>query len=382
MNRAAASWLGRSVASRPGVIGIDDPKWLAVAGCYLGAIVLMALDPWFGAETFAYTQGIFVVILALLIVSGVAWESCLLGRPRGVNLLLQCVLVAPVTLLIGRIMGPATQPDDPTLIEQVLRTNPFARAVLSYVPHWITDIVRSPFVLVLIFFICFAFTQRRPNRRVGLILVGFLIPLINAFAHPPPPDLRFVAGIVCLGVGVALQAFPYRSLVAQQHVLQRLQHLRDEHELSCSLRLARQAMEDGFITEEAAVAAVERTYAEALNQGADLRSLARGVTTRLVREHRVLELHGDERGFFLVPNPALYEIESLFDEISMVMRKSVLTLFAVVWLLSPIDIFPDFVPIIGVVDDALIALVGAGQWAEHLSRRRRTDKYRPLPPGM
>lgn len=373
-------WLRHPIASRPGIIGIDDPKWLMVAACYLTAIVLMAMDPWFGEDTFAYTQGVFIVVLAVLVVSGLAWESCILGRPRGINLLLQCTLIAPVTLLIGRIMGPPREISDPVLLERLFSSLSWSNFFIDKIPPWILDMVRSPFVLVLIFFICFAFMQDRPNRRVGLLLVGFLIPLINAFAHPPAPTIQFMLGIACLGVGITLQAFPYRELVAQQNVLRRLGHVKDAAELGCSLRLSRQALDQGFITEEAAIATVQRTYRDHLGDPAAQRSITQSITTRLVREHRVLELHGDERGFFLVPNPALYEIDSLFDEISMVMRKTVLTGIAIIWLLSPIDMFPDFVPVIGVVDDALIALVGAGQWAEHLAIRRRKDKHLPLNP--
>ena len=91
---------------------------------------------------------------------------------------------------------------------------------------------------------------------------------------------------------------------------------------------------------------------------------------RLVREHRILELRGDERGFFLIPCDALLKIDSLFDEIAVWIRKIIITGIAVIWLISPIDLFPDSVPVLGAIDDALIALVGAGQWVGTIKRRR------------
>jgi uncharacterized membrane protein YkvA (DUF1232 family) len=42
----------------------------------------------------------------------------------------------------------------------------------------------------------------------------------------------------------------------------------------------------------------------------------------------------------------------------------------VLWLISPIDLFPDSIPILGALDDALITLVGAGQWLDTFRRRR------------
>jgi hypothetical protein len=57
-----------------GVAGIGDPKWIAVALCYIAAIALMGQDPWYGDKYFTYNQGIFVGILAIFLVAGFCWE--------------------------------------------------------------------------------------------------------------------------------------------------------------------------------------------------------------------------------------------------------------------------------------------------------------------
>jgi uncharacterized membrane protein YkvA (DUF1232 family) len=81
-------------------------------------------------------------------------------------------------------------------------------------------------------------------------------------------------------------------------------------------------------------------------------------------------MHGDERGLFLIPYAHMFKIDSIFDEIAVWIRKIILTGLVIVWLVSPIDFFPDSIPIIGALDDALIALVGAGQWMDTFRRRR------------
>jgi hypothetical protein len=101
-----------------------------------------------------------------------------------------------------------------------------------------------------------------------------------------------------------------------------------------------------------------------------VRAIAQALSQRLVREHRILELYGDERGFFLIPYQDMLTVESLFDEISVWLRKIIITGIAVIWLISPIDLFPDSIPVMGAIDDALISLVGAAQWLDTLKRRK------------
>ena len=130
-------------------------------------------------------------------------------------------------------------------------------------------------------------------------------------------------------------------------------------------------MEDGFITEDGVLAVVQREYGrqKALDS-LSVRGIAQAISHRLVREHRILELYGDERGFFLIPCSDILTVESLFDEIAVWLRKIIITGIAVIWLISPIDLFPDSIPVLGAVDDALISLVGAAQWLDTIKRRK------------
>jgi hypothetical protein len=223
----------------------------------------------------------------------------------------------------------------------------------------------------LILFTAIAFTQQKASRRFALIVVAFLIPAMQSLAHDPRPSLTFGLGFLALVIGIGVQYSRYGDLVGQQNILNRLRLIGDRLELKCSLRISKRAVENGYITEDGVLAIIQREYSKHFElEPLAIRSIAQVVSHRLVREHRVLELHGDERGFFLVPYPAIFKIDSIFDEIAMWMRKLLLTGIVIIWLISPIDLFPDSIPILGVLDDAAITLVGAGQWLDNIRRRR------------
>ena len=372
---AALSGRQRLWTRSSGVAGIGDPKWIAVSLCYIAAIALMGQDPWYGDKYFTYNQGIFVGILAVLMVAGFCWEIYLLGRPDGINLVLHCLLILPVALLIGRVAGLPPEPEvSYGLLGQLKETIGHlkdASGIEGVLPFWIQDIFRNPSILLLIFFTSVAFTQRKAARRFALVVVAFLIPVMQTLTHDPRPSIAFGLGFVAMLAGIALQFSKYGDIIGQQNVLSRLVTVDDRLELKCSLRIAKQTVEDGFITEDGVLAIVQREYSRQLDPDPlAVRGIAQAISHRLVREHRILELRGDERGFFLIPYEGLFKVESLFDEISVWIRKIIITGIAIIWLISPIDLFPDSIPFLGAIDDALIALVGAGQWVGPIKRRK------------
>ena len=362
-------------SAKVGVTGIYDPKWIFIALCYISAIALMGQDPWYGDRQFTYNQGIFVGILAFLIVAGFCWESYLLGRPGGINLILQFLLIIPLALFIGRIAGlpPASETAYGFLgqLKEYVLNLKDEMGFGSLVPQWIQDVFRNPGILLLIFFTAIAFTQQKSSRRFALIVVAFLIPLVQTLSHDPKPSIPFGMGCLAMITGIALQNSRYGNIVMQQNILNRLHAVDDRSEFKCSLRISKRAAEDGFITEDGVLAVVNREYAKSAHlDPLTVRAIAQAMSYRLVREHRILELHGDERGFFLIPYAGIFRIDSIFDEIAVWIRKIILTGLVIIWLISPIDLFPDSIPILGALDDALITLIGAGQWLDTIRRRR------------
>ena len=211
------------VSWRSGIISIRDPKWIMVLLCYIAAIALMGQDPWYGDKHFTYNQGIFVGILAILIVAGFCWETYLLGRPSGINLVLHCILIVPIALLIGRIAGIPAAPEESygflgQFKEYIVSLKDMA-GLESMIPDWIEDIFRNPGILFLIMFTSIAFTQKQSNRRFALVIVGFIIPAMQTLSHDPRPTLAFGIGFLALAAGVVTQYNKYENIISRQNRL-------------------------------------------------------------------------------------------------------------------------------------------------------------------
>lgn len=56
--------------------------------------------------------------------------------------------------------------------------------------------------------------------------------------------------------------------------------------------------------------------------------------------------------------------------------KVILALFALLYIVSPIDAIPDVLPLIGWLDDALVALVAVASWRERRLARARANALR------
>jgi uncharacterized membrane protein YkvA (DUF1232 family) len=253
--------------------------------------------------------------------------------------------MVPVALLIGRIAGLPAAPETSYGFLGQFKDYIYGLAdsagVGSLIPAWIQDVFRNPGILFLILFTAIAFTQQKASRRFALIVVAFLIPAMQSLAHDPRPSLTFGLGFLALVIGIGVQYSRYGDLVGQQNILNRLRLIGDRLELQCSLRISKRAADDGYITEDGVLAIIQREYSKHFElEPLAVRSIAQVVSHRLVREHRVL------------------------------MRKLLLTGIVVIWLISPIDLFPDSIPILGALDDAAITLVGAGQWLDNIRRRR------------
>ena len=103
---AMRNYLFTPTTTAHGVESLASPRFWLVLCCYLASVLIILRDAFFFQNYSFQMHGIIPIILAFLMASDLNWSMLFTGRPGGPNLFLQIVLMAPLSLLISRMIGP------------------------------------------------------------------------------------------------------------------------------------------------------------------------------------------------------------------------------------------------------------------------------------
>lgn len=336
-------------------------RQLAVLLLYVGAARLMIRDPWFSGEMFLWRQSSILVILGLLVVLTMAFEWHLLGVAKRLNLVAQLVLAYPFTIFLARLLGrPWNEGGADSLLARVVglaRAAADTFGLTGLVPAWLADAFASPgTTLVLLAFCLVTVVCQSPGARIGGTVALMLVPLAVACAQPPFPSRSFLVGAGCMVAGMWLQYADVTKYYRDRTILDRLRHVTDEAARRASLRLVTRAWDTGRLGEATAEGIVRQVYAGLADgpAAAETRDITRLLVHELVTTHGLLDVRHNTEGIFLVPAAAAAGHDEILEQVARFPRIMLVTILAVVWVLMPIDLLPDAIPLVGAIDDVVI----------------------------
>lgn len=356
----------------PGISGIRDWKWYLAAVLQCAALFFLLADPWFGRYGFRLEPNLLVPAIAVLIVASLAWEGLLFGPVRGVNLLLQVTFLAPFTLYLCRITekSPAARTGG-SLVETLSGWTHSAldlTGIARLVPALLRDIFSNPALLVILLLLLTGMCFRKTAIRlgvVGLILGGFTF---TALFSAEGSNRCFIPAVIALAGAAVLQWHPCRRLMETRNILDALGSVAGRARFRAAFRIALAACRRGSLR-EAGVLAILREEFPQLSPDA-LRAAASRLLADLVEHRRILIFRADRNGVRLEPAAELTEVDSPLSGIAVVPRLIFVTLFAILWIISPLDLIPDAIPFFGALDDATVAILAFGQIYGRYFRRQ------------
>ena len=363
--RRIAGWIAGPVPEERGVAKLTAPRFFFVLLLYIAALIVFAWDPFFQSNgIFVYRQGIVTVFFAFVVTAALNWEMLLFGRVSGGNLLLQLMQLPPLTLLLARLTAFPSEPLGPVSIREKFfqYLHSLDREMFNLagsVPAWLGDLFSNWRISLCFMLILFFLSFRNLQLKLGL-LISVLVILFGSAVNAGGLTPWLIGGTLLLAVGYALQFCRYDRVIFFENAVRRIARSGPCDSKLSSLMLASVTAfyETGKVSRPQLMELVQSVYAEEYPlRGSDLQLIAGEAVRKMVYQYGLAEVHSSADGEFLAPNPRLFCYDNLLGLAAVAPRLLMTAAFAILWIMLPVDLIPDGIPLFGVLDDAAVALI-------------------------
>ncbi len=347
-----------------GIHSFGQWKFYLVFLLYLASLICLAHDPFFlDHGNFLFSRQNFItVFLAYIIGASFCWEHPVFGKSSGANLLLQCLLMFPLALLIARILvvPPAHTPfqEGVKSVMDTIRKNIFDPS--GIVPKWILQIFQNWKLSLFAILVVTGLSLKKLQWRVSAVLAFLIVPLAITVAEGG--ELRWLAGGLLLFLfGLTLQFCRYDRIIYYENVARRLiAEGGDRQMMGLVTKIMVQLEERKSITEKNLLVLVRDEYQKIGNYtDAEYRMIATEILQQMIYRFNFIAIRNDINGLVAIANPTLWNNDHLLTGITVIPRMIVIALLMIGWMISPIDLIPDSIPIVGALDDIAVALVSS-----------------------
>lgn len=363
--RCIVGWIAGPAPEERGVANLTAPRFFLVLLLYIGALVVFARDPFFQNNgIFSYRQGIVTVFFAFVLTAALNWEMLLFGRVSGGNLLLHLMQLPPLTLLLARLTSFPSEPLGPGSIREKFfqYLHSLDKDVFNFtgsVPAWLGDLFSNWRISLCFMLILFFLSLRNLQLKLGL-LISVLVILFGSALNTGGLSMYLIGGTLLMAAGFALQFCRYDRVIFFENAVRRIARSGacDSKLGSVMLSAVAAFYESGRVSQPQLLQLVQSVYAEPYPlQARDLQLISAEVVRKMVYQYGLAEVHSSTDGQFLAPNPSLFRYDNLLGMAAIAPRLLMTVTFAVIWVMLPVDLIPDGIPLFGVLDDAAVALI-------------------------
>ena len=377
-----AGWIKGPALEERGVANLTAPRFFLVLLLYIGALIVFAWDPFFQSNgIFSYRQGIVTVFFAFVLIAALNWEMLLFGRASGGNLLLQLMQLPPLTLLLARLTAFQSEPPGAGSIKE--KVFQFLRSLdqesfnfVGRMPAWLNDLFTNWRISLCFMLILFFLSFRNLQLKLGL-LISVLVILFGSAVNADGPTFWLLGGTLLLIAGYVLQFCRYDRVIFFENAVRRIVRSGpcDSKLSSFMLAAVTSFYETGKVSRPQLMEMIQSVYADQYPlQGNDLQLIAGEAVRKMVYQYGLVEVHTSSDGEFLAPNPQLFRYDNLLGMAAVAPRLLMTAVFGILWIMLPIDLIPDAVPLFGVLDDAAVAMISGFALQKALPTRRMSSQ--------
>lgn len=342
-----------------GVSRFQDVKFPICAGLLIFSCLCFA-EQGYGVD-FVWAQLFFAALISFIVVSTFAWQWRVFGNPQNpATLTLHLLWFMAMLFFVNRLF---MKEDNSTLLDIIASVGQsITSKLVSFIPEFIFDILRSPgapillaavtatlllprrfaaasLVFILSVAVLMTVTQSQ-FKGVGWFIIGNVAMAVSLFMQRDDPVLRHFWSRVLdrLGDDKALRG----DLIIKTRILDRLQDIRRP------------------LTERECIGIVSRAVGQEPT-APESRAIAARVVRNLTIQDHICAVVLHEGRYALAPSHETFrsEEQDIWGAIAAIPKSVAILAFALVWILSPIDLIPDTIPIFGVCDDVGIGILAA-----------------------
>ncbi len=347
-----------------GIKSFRDWRFWLVVVLLSASFYCMLNEPYFkNCGEFVFRQGVIVLFLALTIAAAFLWETPIFGKPAGANLLLQSFSIAPFALLVTRLCAS----DGKSSAELALPKftgfwhwmESLSVSALSYIPAWIREIFANWQITLLFLLVLGVLCLRRIQLRAGAI--GVILLLLFAVQLNRGTDLKFFLFATLFFIAALSFMFSrYDRISYYENILKRLHRSQTlgAEELRAVLLVMEQLERKKRLSDGNFRQIVKDCYtADRPYNETELNLISGEVAKRMIHNHNLVSLRNDGEGIFLFPDPLLFYDDNLLRSVATIPRIVFVGLFALLWVLMPVDLIPDALPLVGTLDDIAVMIL-------------------------
>ena len=329
----------------------------------LAALGLHFLACLFFAETglagrFVPAQSLAASAIAFVVAATLCWQWRIFGDPRRpLDLAGHLAFFASLFFLVSRLY--VKNPASTTLLDTLGGLAQWGARWLGGIPPQVFDVISSPGIALLFLAVCLALAL---PRAAAFGALGGVSVITLALTVTAPTFTR--PGTLLLG-GLALAAalwLQHDDPGERDYWARFLAHCEHDSavrgDLELKMRLLRRMRAEGRPLSEGECLGTVATALACEPDDPRARTALARVATQLVRRDALGELYSGPDGKALALRPDLRPPDA-FAHLANFPKLLVIALFALVWILSPLDLIPDATPFIGNLDDILVAMLSA-----------------------
>ena len=338
--------------------------WL-VCACYLLSLLVTARDPFFQYRYNFTVHSTLPLLIAFFLFSTLNWEMLLTGAPRGANLLLQMMMVAPGALLMTRILiSPVPSPAEEVggfwrALWQGLMTpiEDLLKALGDKLPVFLKEFFSHPWLALMLVGLLLALSLRQQIVKLSAIAFFLVICLASTF-FSAGNKTYFVIGFLLLAVGLCLQWNPYREIAYFLNVRATMEGAppEDERFYEVVWRVMRKLYDGNTMESRKFLQIVSEVYAPTrceYTEG-ELNLISSEISKRMLENYELVTIVMRGNLVTISPVKSLYTCNALLEKINLFARLAAVMLIAALWTIMPFDAIPDCIPFVGIFDDLAV----------------------------